>query len=127
MCRKLFFLMIVSLIGFFSCTEENLIGVALHNGEELSSGDSVPFILQQNYPNPFNPTTIIGFYVVYNMKLKLTVFTSDWVEVEIMFNKTIGPGEFRYTFNAKDFPSGDYFYALEGEGHMQIRKMKIAK
>ena len=118
---------IIIFLLFLSCTDENIVGVALKNNEELSTGDLIPFLLYQNFPNPFNPSTVIGFDVAYNMNLKLTVYTADWIEIEKVFNDSYGPGNYRVAFYAKDIPSGDYFYVLEGEGYKIIRKMKIAK
>ena len=125
--KQIVFVPFIIFLLFLSCTDENLVGVALKNNEELSSGDNIPFLLHQNYPNPFNPTTVIGFDVAINMKLELTVYTTDWVVVEKLFNDSFGHGTYRYAFNAKNIPSGDYFYVMEGSGFKIIRKMKIAK
>jgi hypothetical protein len=127
MNKIIIFIFVVFIFSNFFCTEEGKVGVALLDGSELSEGDRVPFLLYQNYPNPFNPTTSIRFDVAGNIKLKLNVYTSDWIEVKTLVNKSMGPGTHQVVFIGNSFPSGDYFYTLEGGGHSQIRKMKIVK
>ena len=120
-------MLILIVLNVISCTDKNMVGVALKSSEELTTGDSVPFLLYQNYPNPFNPTTVIRFDVAKTIKLKLTVFTSDWVEVGTLINDVIVPSYRQVDFEAKGYPSGDYFYMREGGGYKIIRKMKLSK
>ena len=83
--------------------------------------------LSQNYPNPFNPTTNIEFSLPENSFVKLKVFDITGKEVAELVNENLTPGSFRYEFNAKNLPSGLYFYKLETEKFSETKKMIILK
>lgn len=121
--------LIVSVSG---CSDKDHILSVYHDDEKLSEGDLVPFLLEQNMPNPFNPETVIGVQVAVTMKLKLAVYTEDWVHVETIHEGPLSPGEqdigrYAFTFRPKDIPSGEYYYTLEGGAYTQVRKMKLVK
>jgi len=113
------------------CSDKDRIFNAYQGDTELSEGDLVPFILEQNYPNPFNPSTVIQYRVLSTMRLELKVYSEDWQEVATLVDGFVsgGPSYYSVPFNAEseDLPSGDYFYALEGGGYIQVRKMQVIK
>ena len=120
-------LLFVFIISIFSCSDENIVGNWVSDGQELEEGTEVFFQMNQNYPNPFNPSTNIKFQVAKHMKLELTVWSDDWVKKEILLNKYFQPGIYEVNFNAEGYSSGEYFYTMTGEGITQIRKMKLVK
>ncbi|MBI5474068.1 MAG: hypothetical protein HY961_17160 [Ignavibacteriae bacterium] len=126
MRRTLAWVLATALI-FCSCSDENKIAAAFTGDTELGEGSAVPFRLEQNYPNPFNPSTAIRFQLSTSMHVKLTVYTEDWQPVGELINEQLSAGIYLYMFNAGDLPSGDYYYVMEGNGHKQIRKMRIMK
>ena len=106
---------------------------AIQNGEEVEEGILSPFSMDQNYPNPFNPTTFIRIQIAQPIHLVMRVYSDDWQEVVTLIDKEFTQSSvYSVQFNAKDsngkeLPSGEYFYTLEGDGLMLIKKMKLMK
>jgi outer membrane lipoprotein-sorting protein len=129
--KKLIFLILIALV-ISGCKEEITVMSAVKDGEELEEGTSIPFTLMQNYPNPFNPSTQMEFSVSKTMRLKMSVFTEDWELVKVLFDENKFAGYYRIDFSAvnsdgENFPSGNYYYTLEGEGLILVRQMKLMK
>ena len=86
------------------------------------------FQLNQNYPNPFNPVTNIGYTIPETGNVSLTVYDLLGKKVEVLVNEKQRKGNYSVAFNAKQYPSGVYFYKLATEGKNQaIKKMVILK
>ncbi len=83
--------------------------LAVRPGNELIS-----FSLHQNFPNPFNPSTTISFDLARESVVELSVFNSAGQRVASLLNGPVGPGEIRCVWNARELPSGVYFYRLTG-------------
>ena len=83
--------------------------------------------LHQNYPNPFNPSTNIGFTIQTSGSTLLKVFDVLGREVATLVNEEIQPGTYEVTWDAKDLPSGVYFYNLQTGTFVQTRKMILLK
>jgi hypothetical protein len=71
------------------------------------------FSLSQNYPNPFNPTTLIGFDLPKESKVKLTVFDILGKEIAVLSDGNRNPGHHEVVWDASRFSSGIYFYKIE--------------
>ncbi|GAB4335631.1 MAG: hypothetical protein Kow0037_15810 [Calditrichia bacterium] len=96
--------------------------------EEPQSIQPVNFTLEQNYPNPFNPSTTIQFSLNRLQNVKLKIFDITGKHVATLVNAPRGAGLHTVTWNAKDFPSGVYFYRLETDGKIsETRKMVLMK
>ncbi len=86
------------------------------------------FELRQNYPNPFNPSTTIHYNLLKESKVKLAVYNVLGNKVKTLVdNKKISAGLHSVTLNAKDMPSGVYFYKLEAGNHSITKKMLLVK
>ncbi|MBU2501528.1 T9SS type A sorting domain-containing protein [bacterium] len=85
------------------------------------------FGLAQNSPNPFNPMTVIRFNLPRDTQVALRVYNVRGQVVETLVNRTLGAGEHRVTWDAKDSPSGVYFYRIETPGFSETRKMIMLK
>jgi hypothetical protein len=86
------------------------------------------FALSQNYPNPFNPSTKITYTLKSNGKVRFSVYDLLGREVAVPVNnerKTAGQHE--VTFDAANLPSGVYFYKLQTESHIEIKRMLLIK
>jgi len=97
---------------------------------ELSETDNtVPreFALQQNYPNPFNPITTIEFSLPTTEFVNLRVYDSVGQEVAILLNRRVGPGNYKFDWNASGFASGVYYYKIEAGDYTQSRKLILIK
>ena len=85
------------------------------------------FGLAQNYPNPFNPTTTIGYSVPARSHVALSVFNTLGQQVSILQNGEQGAGYHEVTFNAKDLPSGVYFYRLQAGSFVETKRLLLMK
>lgn len=86
------------------------------------------FSLEQNFPNPFNPSTKINFDIPLNaVDIKLVIFDAAGREVEILLNNELNAGSYTVDWNASQYSSGIYYYRLEANGFMDIKKMVLLK
>ena len=97
------------------------------NAVEVSVSGPLTFDLAQNYPNPFNPTTTITYSVPQSGKVKLAVYNLIGQEVAVLVNGAVSEGSHQVEFNAKSLPSGAYFYKLQGENSVSVKKMLLLK
>jgi hypothetical protein len=91
----------------------------------------VPATLElNNYPNPFNPQTTISFNLPnHSRTAKLKIFNTRG---QLVKNCNLAPGQTSFTWQGKDadgkkVASGTYFYALQFEDNVLIRKMLLIK
>ncbi len=78
--------------------------------------------LYRNYPNPFNPTTTIRFDIKENETGNLSIFNLKGQIIETqMFNS----GKHNYSWNAKGYSSGIYFYKLKAGDYQKVKKMLL--
>jgi hypothetical protein len=117
--------------GIWIYTDTTLTGVG--NENQLTK----EFSLSQNYPNPFNPKTRIRFVIgastslsirTGNRNVKLTIYNIVGQEKEILLKGEIKEGEYEVEWNAINFPSGVYYYALNVNGIIiDTKKMVLLK
>ena len=85
------------------------------------------FTLSQNYPNPFNPTTTIDFTVPAASNVKITVYDALGKQVSVLINSFLNRGSYKATWNADNFASGVYFYQIEANNFVMVKKMILIK
>ncbi len=94
------------------------------------------FNLSQNYPNPFNPETSIKVDVLKTMYITVKILDILGNEVSTIQNGKIEQGEHILRWNAGSYPSGVYFYKVEGreissaadiQKFVLIKKMLLVK
>jgi hypothetical protein len=85
------------------------------------------YSLSQNYPNPFNPNTVISYSLPSASNVKFIIYNSLGQTVRVIENGFKSAGNYSVTFNASNLPSGIYFYKLEAEHFIQIKKMILLK
>jgi hypothetical protein len=83
--------------------------------------------LSQNYPNPFNPTTVIRFALPEAGRVHLSLFNVLGEKVAELVDGERGPGNHQVEFNAGGIPSGMYFYRLEAESFVGVKKLVVVK
>lgn len=95
----------------------------------ISNNSELPnvYSLNQNYPNPFNPVTKINFNVPKQGFVSLKVFDVLGREVRTLVNEIQEPGSYSVDFNGTALTSGVYFYRLESNGFVDIKKMTLIK
>ncbi len=95
--------------------------------KNISSGIPSGFTLNQNYPNPFNPSTNIGFALVKNSHVKITVYDAIGKEIEVLIDKQMQSGVYNVEFDASRLPSGVYLYKMEAKDFSETKKMILIK
>jgi len=85
------------------------------------------FVLAQNYPNPFNSQTEIKYSIPKAGTVLLNVYNLEGKLIRTLINNHQQAGDYRVTFNAKDLPSGQYFYRLRTEDAVETKKMMLVK
>jgi len=87
----------------------------------------VLFALSQNYPNPFNPRTTIYYSVPVKVFVKINIYDVLGRKVAPLINEEKQEGRYEVTFSAANLPSGIYFYRMQAENYVDIKKMIILK
>jgi hypothetical protein len=94
----------------------------------LNIGVPRAFVIEQNYPNPFNPSTEIKYQVSTNDVVKLRIYNQLGQEVTTLVNKQHAPGAYSVIWDAKNVPSGTYYYRLEvGDEVFPAKKAVLVK
>ncbi|MGK9477829.1 T9SS type A sorting domain-containing protein [Melioribacter sp. OK-6-Me] len=85
------------------------------------------YTLEQNYPNPFNPTTTIKFSVPKKSNVKITIYDLLGRFVHQLVNAEYDPGVYSVQFNAANLSSGVYFYRIEADDFISVKKLMLLK
>jgi len=85
------------------------------------------FSLYQNYPNPFNPLTTIKYYLHENNFVSLIVYDVLGNEIEKLINNFQLAGNHEVSWNAKNKPSGIYYYQLKAGNITDSKKMILLR
>lgn len=85
------------------------------------------YSLQQNFPNPFNSQTTIEYMLPGAEHVKLGIFNLLGQEVVRLVDEPRLAGRHQVQFNAKDLPTGIYFYRMETDLHYLTRKLLLIK
>ena len=104
-------------------------GAFKYSNEVEADVNSVPkeFCLYQNYPNPFNPSTTIKFGLQSDSKVTLEVFNTIGQKVATLVNEQMSAGYHQVVFNAGNLASGIYFYRLQTNGFVSVKKLLLLK
>ena len=104
--------------------ERGITGVGENGRDNISIRD---FTLSQNYPNPFNPTTTINFTINIAGMVKLSIYNVLGQEVKVLLDENILAGSYSVPFNGSNLTSGIYFYKLQSNNQMEVKKMLLVK
>lgn len=106
----------------------------LHQCATTGADDPLParLSLAQNHPNPFNPMTEIRFTVHRAGSGSLQVFNVKGERVRTLLQGRMEEGSHTVTWDGQDevgrqAPTGVYFYRLELNGEVDVRKMMLVK
>lgn len=83
--------------------------------------------LFQNYPNPFNPITNINFTLPHSEHIKIEIFNTIGQLIEVLVNETFNEGTHSLKFNAKNLPSGVYYYRMVFSNKIITKQMILTK
>jgi hypothetical protein len=84
-------------------------------------------VLSQNYPNPFNASTTISYSLPQAGPLELAIYNIAGQRVATLFEGTQEAGEHRVVWDARNAPSGVYFYRLVAGGECETKRMLLLK
>ena len=85
------------------------------------------YALDQNYPNPFNPATRIGFRILHESPVTITVYNTLGEKVRVLLDEVKPFGKHAVTFDGSQLPSGVYYYRLQAADFSEARKMILLK
>jgi hypothetical protein len=85
------------------------------------------FVLNQSYPNPFNPSTTISYSVPKQAHASLVIYNMLGEQVATLVNEVVAPGAHSVVWNASGLSSGTYFYVLNSDSRVQVRKTMLVK
>src|SRR5690606_23299160 len=77
--------------------------------------------LDANYPNPFSESTMISFEIAKTDRVRLTLHDLLGREVQVLVDEVRSAGHHSILLDARDLPSGAYFYQLEAGQSRQTR------
>ncbi len=104
------------------------------DGNAVEQEQKLPetFDMAQNYPNPFNPTTAISYQLPKASFVKLTIYSATGQQIRTLVNGTISAGYHHINWDAMDdaghkVASGIYFYRIEADDFISIKKMTLMK
>jgi len=85
------------------------------------------FVLYQNYPNPFNPNTTIQFEIPQDGLVTLKIYNILGAEVTTLVNEEKSGGRYEVNFNASSLSSGVFFYKIQVNDFIDMKKMILMK
>ncbi|MBI3765555.1 MAG: carboxypeptidase regulatory-like domain-containing protein [Ignavibacteriales bacterium] len=86
------------------------------------------FALHQNFPNPFNPSTNISFDLPKASIVTLRVYNILGQEVTTLLNAiTLDAGAHAISFDASALGTGVYFYKLQANEFVSVKKMMLIR
>jgi hypothetical protein len=84
-------------------------------------------LLSQNYPNPFNPSTTFSFSIPKKSIVSLKVFDILGRCVVTIVSEELSAGNYKRVWNSNGLSSGIYFYRLQTESWIGIKKLILLK
>ncbi|NOG44503.1 MAG: beta-propeller fold lactonase family protein [Calditrichaeota bacterium] len=118
---------IPSLEGYVSTGAAIGLDVATSLKTENRSGELGSFRLYQNFPNPFNPETTIKYNLTKSGKVTLSLYNLLGQNILEMVNEYKPAGSHSYILNGSNLTSGTYFYKIETEDYVSVRKLILIK
>ena len=85
------------------------------------------FNLRQNFPNPFNPSTTFSFDLPNRIFVSLNVFDGLGRDVSIIVSEELSAGKHSVQWNARDLPSGIYFYRMQAGSFTATKKLLLLR
>lgn len=85
------------------------------------------YTLKQNYPNPFNPSTIIEYSIPKQSFVTLAVYDLLGQKILVLVNEEKQAGTYQIEFNGLNLASGIYFYRMESDKFIEIKKFVLIK
>jgi hypothetical protein len=94
---------------------------------KVGQGKQEEFIIGQNFPNPFNPATQISIEVLQGSDFEIVVYNLEGKKISVLYEGYLASGNYQFTFDGSDLPSGIYLFKASSPNFSQTRKMILAK
>ena len=104
--------------------DTNKVTTGIENGKK---GQPNMFALYQNYPNPFNPSTTIEYSLAKAAKVDLSIYNVLGQKVATLVNSRQSAGIQQVVFDASKLSTGVYFYRIQADDFVQVKKMLLMK
>jgi hypothetical protein len=85
------------------------------------------FNLSQNFPNPFNPVTKINFALPKQGFVSLKIYDITGREVQTLVSEVKQAGYYSVDFNGSSLSSGVYFYRIQSNNFVSVKRMVLIK
>lgn len=85
------------------------------------------FEMHQNYPNPFNAETTIFYTLPESGFVYIDVYNTAGEHIESLVNTFQSPGKYFVHFNEHQLSSGLYFYKLQVNDFIDVKKMLLLR
>jgi M6 family metalloprotease-like protein len=113
-------------IGANSCGCSDPIPIT-QRSDEVELLSITDYSLLQNYPDPFNPQTVISFTLPDDNHVKLIVYDVLGREVKTLVDEFRASGRHNVVFDARDLPSGVYYYRVFAGRFTDMKKMILIR
>jgi hypothetical protein len=113
----------MGVFGGPNCSDLPQVVLSVEDDLEFPEG----FHLFQNYPNPFNPVTNISYMVSEPSYVTIKVFNTIGQEIKTLVNELKQSGTYSVHFDGTGLTSGVYFYRLNANQLIEIKKMVLLK
>ncbi len=97
------------------------------NAAEAEVNTPLRFSLSSNYPNPFNPSTQIEYSVPDDAYVSLKVYNTLGQQAACPVDGMVKAGIHKVVFNASGLSSGVYYYKIESDNKVLVKKMMVVK
>lgn len=94
---------------------------------KVGQGELEEFVIGQNYPNPFNPATQISLDVLVDSDFEIVVYNLEGQKISVLHDGFLSTGEYSFTFDGSNLPSGIYLIKVQSTNFSQTKKMILAK
>ncbi|MGA2297357.1 MAG: aryl-sulfate sulfotransferase [FCB group bacterium] len=84
-------------------------------------------IVITNYPNPICSTTTFEFRIEEAGKTTISIFSLEGKELEIILNKYLESGNYKFNWESKGIETGIYFYKITSANKIKFEKIIIVK
>jgi len=108
--------------GFTAQCIDMLVGIESNINDPPNS-----LSLAQNYPNPFNPITTISYALPQESHVQLVIYNQLGQQLATLVSISQSAGTYSVQWSPADLPSGIYFYRLQVNKSMIIKKMMYLK
>lgn len=95
--------------------------------ELISNEVPKQFELYQNYPNPFNHLTLFEFAINEKGFYKFEILDVLGIKINVLIDQFLTAGYYKISFDAKNLPSGIYFYRLSTAQKNKTNKFILIK